>query len=182
MAVSVVDFTRKSERTTFCDSSEDDISCAKTFWQSVTLLPPMESRLVSSDIKQRLRTAPSSSQHRPSQPMPSTCSTYRVPDNDLAVQEFLTRAKNMVQMEEFMRLRQFASARDEDREMLHKRRKERKKREEISRNHIPKRQNQPEDIIVMDSDEDKGEDTLTALKDLDKFDKLKSNGDEVDSD
>ncbi|XP_050417081.1 cilia- and flagella-associated protein HOATZ [Patella vulgata] len=177
MAVSVVDFTRKSERTTFCDSSEDDISCAKTFWQSVTLLPPMESRLVSSDIKQRLRTAPSSSQHRP-----STCSTYRVPDNDLAVQEFLTRAKNMVQMEEFLRLREFASARDEDREMLHKRRKERKKREEISRNRIPKRPNQSEDIIVMDSDEDKGEDTVTALKDLDKFDKLKSNGEEVDSD
>ena len=42
----------------FSGSSPEDNAYAKTFWQSVQLLPPMESRLVSSHISQRLKTAP----------------------------------------------------------------------------------------------------------------------------
>ena len=42
----------------FSGSSPEDSAYAKTFWQSVQLLPPMESRLVSSHISQRLKTAP----------------------------------------------------------------------------------------------------------------------------
>ena len=62
MATMVVEIAPSTEKTTFCDSSEEDIAYAKTFWQSVQLLPPMESRLVSSDIKQRLKVAPPGSQ------------------------------------------------------------------------------------------------------------------------
>lgn len=60
MAV-VVDLT-KQNATSFEGSSEEDINYATNFWQSIQLHPPMESRLVSSDIKQRLKVAPPSSQ------------------------------------------------------------------------------------------------------------------------
>ena len=62
MAVTI-DLTH-GEYTEFSGSTEEDISFAKTFWQSVHLQPPVESRLVSSDIKQRLRIAPSGSQSK----------------------------------------------------------------------------------------------------------------------
>ena len=61
MAV-VVDLTKQNVFATFEGSAEDDISYATNFWQSIQLHPPMESRLVSSDIKQRLKVAPPSSQ------------------------------------------------------------------------------------------------------------------------
>ena len=58
----VVDFTKNEQTTSFYGSSQEDISYATNFWQSIQLHPPMESRLVSSDIKQRLKVAPPSSQ------------------------------------------------------------------------------------------------------------------------
>lgn len=58
-APTAIDLTNSGHFTEFSGSSTEDISYAKTFWQSVQLQPPMESRLVSSDIKQRLRVAPS---------------------------------------------------------------------------------------------------------------------------
>ena len=58
MATMVVDLELSGDKTVFFGSSEEDMAYAKTFWQSVQLLPPMESRLVSSDIKQRLKVAP----------------------------------------------------------------------------------------------------------------------------
>lgn len=58
-APTAIDLTNSGHFTEFSGSSPEDISYAKTFWQSVQLQPPMESRLVSSDIKQRLRVAPS---------------------------------------------------------------------------------------------------------------------------
>jgi hypothetical protein len=59
----VVDLT-KGETTTFYGSSAEDVNYATNFWQSIQLHPPMESRLVSSDIKQRLKVAPPSSQSK----------------------------------------------------------------------------------------------------------------------
>ena len=58
MATIVVEKGPSEEKTVFTGSSEEDVAYTKTFWQSVQLLPPMESRLVSSDIKQRLKRAP----------------------------------------------------------------------------------------------------------------------------
>ena len=58
----VIDYTNQNVFTEFSGSSEEDISYATNFWQSIQLHPPMESRLVSSDIKQRLKVAPPSSQ------------------------------------------------------------------------------------------------------------------------
>ena len=58
----VIDYTNQNVFTEFSGSSEEDVSYATNFWQSIQLHPPMESRLVSSDIKQRLKIAPPSSQ------------------------------------------------------------------------------------------------------------------------
>ncbi|KAG8434490.1 hypothetical protein GDO86_012751, partial [Hymenochirus boettgeri] len=41
----------------FAGSSERDVNLCKLFWNSVTLQPPLESRLVSGEIQQRLKGA-----------------------------------------------------------------------------------------------------------------------------
>ncbi|XP_044134407.1 cilia- and flagella-associated protein HOATZ isoform X3 [Bufo gargarizans] len=46
-----------NDYTVFVGSSEQDVMCSKIFWNSVTLQPPLESRLVSGDVEQRLRAA-----------------------------------------------------------------------------------------------------------------------------
>lgn len=43
--------------TVFAGSSIEDVTYAKVFWSSVTLQPPLESRLVSASIRQRLKVA-----------------------------------------------------------------------------------------------------------------------------
>ncbi|XP_041425220.1 cilia- and flagella-associated protein HOATZ-like isoform X2 [Xenopus laevis] len=50
--------------TVFSGSCERDVSLCKIFWNSVTLQPPLESRLVSGDIEQRLRAAGSTKQNK----------------------------------------------------------------------------------------------------------------------
>ncbi|CAG5127280.1 unnamed protein product, partial [Candidula unifasciata] len=54
MAVRVLDLRKQRERATFTGTTKDEVRYAEAFWQSVRLQPTMESRLVSSDIKQRL--------------------------------------------------------------------------------------------------------------------------------
>ncbi|KAE8592597.1 hypothetical protein XENTR_v10018804 [Xenopus tropicalis] len=53
-----------SSYTVFSGSCERDVSLCKIFWNSVTLQPPLESRLVSGDIEQRLRAAGSTKQNK----------------------------------------------------------------------------------------------------------------------
>ena len=62
MATIVEDFKETKEIIVFSGSSESDMAYAKTFWQSVHLFPPPESRLVSSDVRQRLKKAPPGNQ------------------------------------------------------------------------------------------------------------------------
>ena len=62
MATTVVDLGVSNAKTEFSGSSAEDVSYAKTFWQSIQLHPPIESRLVSSDIRQRLKVAPPAKQ------------------------------------------------------------------------------------------------------------------------
>ena len=49
---------RSEERLVFSGTDRDTIEMAKSFWQSVTLQPPLESNLVAFNIKQRLPKAP----------------------------------------------------------------------------------------------------------------------------
>jgi len=43
--------------TVFNGASQEDVAYAKVFWNSLSLQPPIESRLVSADIRQRLKVA-----------------------------------------------------------------------------------------------------------------------------
>uniref|UniRef100_A0A673LKE9 Cilia- and flagella-associated protein HOATZ n=1 Tax=Sinocyclocheilus rhinocerous TaxID=307959 RepID=A0A673LKE9_9TELE len=43
--------------TVFDGASQEDVAYAKVFWSSLSLQPPIESRLVSADIRQRLKVA-----------------------------------------------------------------------------------------------------------------------------
>ncbi|XP_062391525.1 cilia- and flagella-associated protein HOATZ isoform X2 [Sardina pilchardus] len=47
----------EAQYTIFVGSSPEDVSYATTFWNSLALQPPIESRLVSADISQRLKVA-----------------------------------------------------------------------------------------------------------------------------
>ena len=58
MASLFADVNTGEERLEFSGSSSEDIACAKLFWQTVCLLPHLESGLVSSDVSQRRRSAP----------------------------------------------------------------------------------------------------------------------------
>ena len=72
MATTIQDFVFSSEKTIFQGSSAEDVTRAKSFWQSIQLHPPIESRLVSSNIKQRLKIAPPGTQRNFFNYRPST--------------------------------------------------------------------------------------------------------------
>ncbi|XP_018610679.1 cilia- and flagella-associated protein HOATZ isoform X2 [Scleropages formosus] len=50
--------------TVFAGSSPEDVAYAKVFWNSFNLHPPLESRLVSADMRQRLQVAGSTRDSR----------------------------------------------------------------------------------------------------------------------
>ncbi|BFZ25481.1 hypothetical protein BsWGS_28520 [Bradybaena similaris] len=131
MAVRVLDLRKQPGRSTFTGTPKDEIRYAEAFWQSVRLQPTMESRLVSSDIKQRLgrRTASGKSGSSAEQ-----CASK----SDKKLSELFTRARTLDQIEKFERLRRLAEARIQDRNRLHKRREERISREQISRDKLLK--------------------------------------------
>ncbi|WAR25235.1 HOATZ-like protein [Mya arenaria] len=157
MAV-VIDLTKQDTATTFYGSSQEDISYATNFWQSVQLHPPMESRLVSSDIKQRLKVAPASSQ---------------------VLQDFLSRARTMEHLEEYTRMQKFAEAKAEDKSLLVKHRE----KEELSRNKGVKPVHTVEERMPRDDYEVDEEDDAGALQQLDEFEnQLLGSGNNSDSD
>ncbi|KAH3880350.1 cilia- and flagella-associated protein HOATZ-like [Dreissena polymorpha] len=160
MAV-VVDLTKQNETTTFYGSSEEDVSYANNFWQSIQLHPPMESRLVSSDIKQRLKVAPPSSQAR-------HVSQSRQEEQP-GFREFISKARTMEHLEEYARLQQFAEAKAEDKKLLEKHRETRKKKEEVSRNKGIKQVEKLEDKLPREDYEVEEENEVDALKQLDDF-------------
>ncbi|CAK8677934.1 cilia- and flagella-associated protein HOATZ-like [Clavelina lepadiformis] len=111
--------------TIFQGSSPEDIEHAKSFWKSLTLHPPLESRLVSADIRQRLKVAPSPSkvQRRSKNDIPTL-------ENEL----FLNKAREQERFEERERYRYLASKREAVINLLHKQRGQRIEKEKISRN------------------------------------------------
>jgi hypothetical protein len=51
-----IDTRQSTALTVFDGSREDESKLAKQFWNSVVLIPPVESTLVCTEIKQRLRS------------------------------------------------------------------------------------------------------------------------------
>lgn len=54
----VVDFPISESKTTFTGTSDEDSAHLKIFWKSIHLNPTIESRLVSSDVRQRINSLP----------------------------------------------------------------------------------------------------------------------------
>ncbi|XP_071321903.1 cilia- and flagella-associated protein HOATZ [Trachinotus anak] len=69
--------------TVFDGSSPEDVSHARQLWSSLSLLPPLESRLVSADIRQRLpvsrpqRSGTAAAGPKPFHPQPPRLSALR---------------------------------------------------------------------------------------------------------
>uniref|UniRef100_W5LZ34 Cilia- and flagella-associated protein HOATZ n=1 Tax=Lepisosteus oculatus TaxID=7918 RepID=W5LZ34_LEPOC len=114
--------------TVFAGSSVEDVSYAKLFWSSASLNPPLESRLVSGDTRQRLRTAggPQARESAHAGPGPGGC------------EEFLHEAYLQQKAEEKQRYLEKAKKREELLALLQKQRADRIRKEKISQPYRPK--------------------------------------------
>nr|XP_034302120.1 UPF0722 protein isoform X2 [Crassostrea gigas] len=174
-APTAIDLTNSGHFTEFSGSSPEDISYAKTFWQSVQLQPPMESRLVSSDIKQRLRVAPSGIHSAVMTGVPKT--------NDKVLNDFMMRAKTLERLEEYRVIQKYAHEREQDIQLLHKHREERKMKEEISRGKGLKKKKVEEAFMRSQSEADLIEETPEEqLRQLDEFEAARFGSRDSDSD
>ncbi|XP_078613213.1 cilia- and flagella-associated protein HOATZ [Branchiostoma floridae x Branchiostoma japonicum] len=156
-------------KTIFCGSSKEDVEYAKVFWKSITLQPPMESRLVSGDTRQRLKVASASFQ-------PKNFAHEPVPDSPRLTQ-FLEEAHRQEHVEETEKRRQLSIKKEQQQLLLQKQREERMQREEILRGHKPR---QRTELIHLptSSDEEQEEDPMLELE---KFEQAKGLQD-LDSD
>ncbi|KAL4608657.1 hypothetical protein GN956_G24794 [Arapaima gigas] len=112
--------------TVFAGSSLEDVSYAKVFWNSFHLQPPLESRLVSADIKQRLKAAGGAQDsHEP-------CTSNKRDKEDL--QQVHLKHKE----EEKQQYLEMAKKRDDIMALLKKQREERIKKEMVSLPYKPK--------------------------------------------
>ncbi|CAH1244845.1 C11orf88 [Branchiostoma lanceolatum] len=104
-------------KTVFYGSSKEDVEYAKVFWKSITLQPPMESRLVSGDTRQRLKVASASFQ-------PKNFAHEPVPDSPRLTQ-FLQEAHRQEHAEETEKRRQLSMKKEQQQLLLLKQREER---------------------------------------------------------
>ncbi|XP_077985893.1 cilia- and flagella-associated protein HOATZ-like [Glandiceps talaboti] len=158
------------EITEFYGSSKEDQACAKLFWQSITLLPPIESRLVSGDIRQRLPVA------KPKGTFINRA--YKPIEEPTKLSKFLEGAHSQVLQEESEKLMRQAQKREETIYRLHRRKEERIKKEDISH-----RLRQPIEIDDTDYSDEHCQDVADAMYQLDQFDKtINSTQNDSDSD
>uniref|UniRef100_UPI0000546B9A cilia- and flagella-associated protein HOATZ n=1 Tax=Danio rerio TaxID=7955 RepID=UPI0000546B9A len=116
--------------TVFHGASQEDVAYAKLFWNSLSLQPPIESRLVSSDIRQRLKVAKT--------PNTTNAAANQAPwskRNEEIQQDAYLRQKQ----EEKQRYMEMAKNRDQIIALLKKQRDERIKKEMIAYKHKPKK-------------------------------------------
>ncbi|XP_066518380.1 cilia- and flagella-associated protein HOATZ [Hoplias malabaricus] len=120
--------------TVFEGSSQEDVAYAKLFWSSLSLQPPVESSLISVDIRQRLKVAktPQPTKHD------SKISTDSKDD------EILQRAYQRQREDEKKRYMEMGNKREEIMALLKKQREERIKKEMISFQHKPRKSELPE--------------------------------------
>ncbi|XP_022099215.1 UPF0722 protein-like [Acanthaster planci] len=144
-------------RTVFSGCSDEDRACAKLFWQSLTLQPPIESRLVSGDVRQRLKVAPPGRQ--------PVNRAYEKIETSQKLVDFLERAQAEVIYAQSMKLTKQAIARQETLHILQKRKQERKEKEAISHRPAPPSLLDEED----DYDEATELEAVQAMAELDSF-------------
>ncbi|XP_043936920.1 cilia- and flagella-associated protein HOATZ isoform X2 [Protopterus annectens] len=144
----------------FAGSSEEDVEFAKAFWNSVALHPPLESRLVSADIKQRLRVA----QPHPSQPQRNFA--HEPQAIEIKTVQLLLEAHRKQKIEEKSQYLEKSKRRDEIIALLKKQREERIKKESVSAPYKPKIY--ASDLKQTAKDyEDEAQETMKALQGFD---------------
>ncbi|XP_077313065.1 cilia- and flagella-associated protein HOATZ [Lithobates pipiens] len=112
----------------FAGSTERDVLCSKIFWSSLTLQPPLESRLVSGNMKQRLRPAGE----------PRLGKNYTQQQlEDLKTEYFLLEAQREQDVEQRDRYLQKAKRREEIMALLKRQREDRIQKELVSLGHRP---------------------------------------------
>ncbi|XP_013066737.2 cilia- and flagella-associated protein HOATZ-like isoform X1 [Biomphalaria glabrata] len=126
MAVKMLDLTKQAEKCTFNQSTSEEMTFAETFWHSVRLQPTMESRLVSSDIKQRLGIKKHTSKS-------SIETAQKESKQDDKLRALFVRAHALDQIAHYTRLQRLAEARIKELEVMKRRKEERLKKEEISK-------------------------------------------------
>ncbi|XP_072094291.1 cilia- and flagella-associated protein HOATZ isoform X3 [Mobula birostris] len=118
----------RSFYTVFAGSSQEEVANAKVFWSSVTLQPPLESRLVSSDIKQRLKVALSAG----IKSCKERCCHCQLGQTDIKYKQLLVEAHMRLKADEKERCLKKAKKRMEILELTKKQREERIQKEQLA--------------------------------------------------
>ena len=153
MATYVHDFGISSNKLVFDDTSDENKAYAKTFWQSVQLLPPMESRLVSSHMDQRLKVAPLGHQ--------TANVTNRGIEEPPQLKDFFIRTGALEAADESARIKKYASIKEYNQKLFALQRQRRIEKESIVKI-VRTRNKSPGKKIVQSDTED-------VLKDIDEF-------------
>jgi len=114
------------EITIFQGSPPEDVEHAKSFWMSLTLQPPLESRLVSAEIRQRLRVAPPPSRLQ--------CRRERDFQREKKQEQLREKVNRMAYEEERVKYRRLAQNREAVLDLLYKQRAQRLEKEMIRNN------------------------------------------------
>ncbi|XP_077062608.1 cilia- and flagella-associated protein HOATZ isoform X2 [Siphateles boraxobius] len=136
--------------TVFDGASQEDVAYAKVFWNSLSLQPPIESRLVSADIRQRLKVAKTSHSTNAAAKQAS----WSKRDDEIQQDVYLKQKQ-----EEIQKYMDMAKKRDQIIALLKKQRDERIKKEMISYQHKPRKGNPavkrlaPETVSAVDEDQ-----------------------------
>ncbi|KAJ7997501.1 hypothetical protein DPEC_G00229680 [Dallia pectoralis] len=124
--------------TVFDGSSPEDVSHAKQLWTSLSLLPPLESRVISADISQRLPVAKTNHD-----------STNAVKPSSSGVRGGLQEAPHWkLRHEERQRYIDMARQRDEIISLLHQQRQKRIQKETVSLPYQPRQRDKSQRLVV----------------------------------
>ncbi|XP_048418406.1 cilia- and flagella-associated protein HOATZ isoform X2 [Stegostoma tigrinum] len=153
----------RSSYTVFTGSSAEDVAYAKVFWSSLSLQPPLESRLVSGDIKQRLKVARAPGISR----CAVQCCHCQPTEEDIKSKQLLIEAHMQLEAEEKARLLEKAKKREEILELINKQREERIRKELLALPYKPKRMTQSAPKPACPEISNEAEETYQILRQLD---------------
>ncbi|XP_043533690.1 cilia- and flagella-associated protein HOATZ isoform X6 [Chiloscyllium plagiosum] len=153
----------RSRYTVFTGSAAEDVAYAKVFWSSLSLQPPLESRLVSGDIKQRLKVAQAPGHGR----CTVQCCHCQPTQEDIKSKQLLIEAHMQLKADEKARLLEKAKKRKEILELINKQREERVRKELLALPYKPKRMTQSPPKPACPETSNEAEETYQILRQFD---------------
>ncbi|XP_072449613.1 cilia- and flagella-associated protein HOATZ isoform X1 [Chiloscyllium punctatum] len=153
----------RSRFTVFTGSAAEDVAYAKVFWSSLSLQPPLESRLVSGDIKQRLKVAQAPGHGR----CTVQCCHCQPTQEDIKSKQLLIEAHMQLKADEKARLLEKAKKREEILALINKQREERVRKELLALPYKPKRMTQSPPKPACPETSNEAEETYQILRQFD---------------